>query len=190
MSEPLHSQKLPLDNGYILRLAHRDDEAAIIAVEVAASDLFLTIGFPPLAGVPDHLPPATIQAGIAASRLWVVTTEAADVVGFALAGYVDDHAHLFEVDVHPAHGRRGIGRLLIDQVAQWALAHNHTLLTLTTFCDVPWNGPFYRRLGFVDLDIAAMSPELLGIFKKEIAENTLARSRCAMGKSLDQYSLR
>ncbi|MEM8488551.1 MAG: GNAT family N-acetyltransferase [Bacteroidota bacterium] len=169
---------------YTTRLAFPEDEAAIIEVEVAASALFLTAGFPPLTGPLDHLSPATVQQGVRESRLWVAENGANKVIGFALAGTVDDNAHLFEIDVHPDHGRQGIGRRLIHQVEAWARAQQHAMLTLTTFCTVPWNGPFYRRLGFHDLTTTQMGMDLSAMLRTEIAENTVDWMRCAMGKRL------
>ena len=37
---------------------------------------------------------------------------------------------------------------LIEHVAGWARAHGSPALTLTTFTEVPWNAPYYERLGF------------------------------------------
>jgi ribosomal protein S18 acetylase RimI-like enzyme len=45
------------------------------------------------------------------------------------------------VSVHPRCARRGVGRALIDHLADHARATGAPALTLTTFADVPWNGP-------------------------------------------------
>ena len=79
---------------------------------------------------------------------------------YALADVLDGQAHLEQVTVHPEYGRRGIGRQIVDQVADWARAQGFRSMTLLTFCDVAWNGPYYRRLGFVDVPDAEMGPEL------------------------------
>lgn len=169
---------------YTTRLAQPEDEPTIIAVEIAASALFLTLGLPPLPEPPDHLASETIREGISESRLWVTENAAQQVIGFALAGTMDDNAHLFEIDVLPAYGRQGIGRALINLVEQWAVTQCYDMLTLTTFCAVPWNGPFYRRLGFVDCKPEYMGPALFALFQKEQAENELDWKRCAMAKPL------
>jgi hypothetical protein len=56
---------------------------------------------------------------------------------------------------------------LIATVADWARAHGATALTLRTFDDVPWNGPYYTRLGFRTLDLAAISPGLQAVRQGE-----------------------
>jgi hypothetical protein len=50
---------------------------------------------------------------------------------------------------------RPVAYLLVDVVdgeahieREWAVAHELTALSLTTYADVPWNGPYYARLGF------------------------------------------
>jgi GNAT superfamily N-acetyltransferase len=81
-------------------------------------------------------------------HLWVALTDDRPV-GFAHVELIErDAAHLEEIDVHPDHSRRGVGRSLVLQVCQWAARHGYESVTLTTFRDVPWNMPFYSRLGF------------------------------------------
>ena len=81
-------------------------------------------------------------------RLWVATITSGEVVGFALVLMVDGLAHLKEVDVLPDHGRQGIGTALVRTVCRWAERHGIPAVTLSTFREVPWNAPFYARLGF------------------------------------------
>lgn len=50
--------------------------------------------------------------------------------------------------MHPEHGRRGIGGALVGSVCDWARASGIASVTLTTYREIPWNEPFYRRLGF------------------------------------------
>lgn len=70
------------------------------------------------------------------------------IAGYAALWTVDTLAHLCEIDVHPDHGKAGIGRALMDAVDGWARTHGHPGVSLTTFMDVPWNGPWYARQGF------------------------------------------
>jgi hypothetical protein len=46
-------------------------------------------------------------------------------------------------------------------------ARGATALTLTTFDDVPWNGPYYTRLGFRMRDLATLSPGLQTVEQAE-----------------------
>lgn len=58
------------------------------------------------------------------------------------------HWHLDQIAVHPSMGRRGIGRMLLRAAMGVALDAGATEMTLTTYADVPWNAPWYRREGF------------------------------------------
>lgn len=74
------------------------------------------------------------------------------VVGFAhvvlLEDGLDVRAHLEQVSVLPAHGRRGTGAALVRAAAEEARWDGHDELTLCTYRDLPWNAPFYAGLGF------------------------------------------
>nr|VUD35203.1 Histone acetyltransferase HPA2 [Raoultella sp. NCTC 9187] len=59
---------------------------------------------------------------------------------------------IVEIAVHQQWQGRGIGRMMLTRVADTARAMGYPALTLTTFREVPWNAPFYTRLGFCMLD--------------------------------------
>jgi GNAT superfamily N-acetyltransferase len=84
-----------------------------------------------------------------------------------LVKVVDGCAHVEQVSVHPVHGRQGIGRLLIDEVGRWAAGQGLAALTLSTFRNVAFNGPYYARLGFREL--AELTPGLVEIQREETA---------------------
>ena len=113
-------------------------------------------------------------------RLWVAL--AGDVpVGFALVEMLaDDLPHLDEVDVEPSHGRRGLGAALVQAACEWATASGFSMLTLTTFRGVPWNLPFYARLGFVEVPRDLLRPELAPVMSKEAARRLAPETRVVM----------
>ncbi|MFB7636839.1 GNAT family N-acetyltransferase [Streptomyces sp. NPDC056149] len=80
--------------------------------------------------------------------------------GYLLWDPVDGCAHIEQVSVHPERAHRGIGRALIDRAEQDS---GLPALTLTTFADVPWNAPYYARLGFRRLAAAELTPGLRAI---------------------------
>lgn len=85
-------------------------------------------------------------------------------VAYLLWEPVDGCTHIEQVSVHPGHGRRGIGRDLIDRAE---LDSGLGALTLTTFAEVPWNAPYYVRLGFRVLADAELTPGLRAIRARE-----------------------
>lgn len=64
------------------------------------------------------------------------------------------------MSVHPDHQGRGIGTALLDAAEDWARAHGHSRMTLTTYRDVAWNGPYYIRRGWILFPEADWGPEL------------------------------
>ena len=98
-----------------------------------------------------------------AGRLWVAVAADGQVVGFALVLEIGGYAHLEELDVLPAHGRRGVGSALLDAVCVWAGAAGYPAVTLRTFRDIPWNAPFYRSKGFEVVDSSQLSDEHVDI---------------------------
>jgi predicted N-acetyltransferase YhbS len=105
-------------------------------------------------------------------------------VGFAHVELVESKtAHLGEIDVDPAHARRGLGRRLVLLVCDWAAANGYESVTLTTFRDVPWNMPFYARLGFEIVLPAHLSPALWAIVDDETRRGLDPASRVVMRRA-------
>jgi GNAT superfamily N-acetyltransferase len=102
-------------------------------------------------------------------------------VGFAHVEVIErGTAHLEEIDVDPAHGRRGLGTQLVLQVCDWAASNGYESVTLTTFRDIPWNMPFYARLGFEIVPTAQLSPALLAVVEDETRRGLDPASRVVM----------
>jgi hypothetical protein len=55
---------------------------------------------------------------------------------------------------------------LIDQVESWARLKGQRALTLTTFRDVPWNRPYYQRIGFCEV-VPVTGTQLDAVSKRE-----------------------
>jgi ribosomal protein S18 acetylase RimI-like enzyme len=149
-----------------VRLLTAADIAGVHAAEVASGELFRTIAEPRIAQCADNAPcpaEALIEAG-EQERAWVAV-EGDAVIGFAIATIVDGEGHLDEVAVAPSHGRRGVGRALVEQVEAWTVAQGLTSVTLTTFSDVPWNAPYYERLGY--RVVTDLSPALQAVVDEQ-----------------------
>lgn len=112
------------------------------------------------------LSPHNLRDGIARGMLRVAEVDG-QAVGFALCGQVDGRVHLFEMDVLPEHGRRGIGSALLESVCSEAADLGFSTMTLTTLRDVPWNAPFYAARGFVEMLESSWGPQLGGIVAHE-----------------------
>jgi GNAT superfamily N-acetyltransferase len=89
------------------------------------------------------------------------------VVGFAHVLEIEGAAHLEQLAVRPSGQRRGTGTALVRAAQAEAAARGHATLSLCTYADVPWNAPFYRRLGFVELGAAELGPLHRRLLEKE-----------------------
>jgi GNAT superfamily N-acetyltransferase len=131
-----------------IRLARVDEASQLSMIEDAAGRIYVSAGLPPdLEG----LEPDVIEAAIIDGLTWVVTDDDDHPVGFALAWLRPNALHLRELDVLPSHMRRGLGRGLVEFVCGRARSLGLAGVTLTTFRDVAWNAPLYRRWGFAEL---------------------------------------
>lgn len=122
--------------------------------------------------LPEHVLEETtaiedFRAAMQAGYLWVALEPAGQPVGFAHAEPLGELLHLEELDVTPAHGRRGLGRLLVEAVCACARDEGRVAVTLTTFKDLAWNAPFYQRLGFHVIRDEEWPPSLRSIVEDE-----------------------
>ncbi|MEU6122607.1 GNAT family N-acetyltransferase [Streptomyces sp. NPDC047123] len=138
-------------------------------IERAAGEPFRALG---MAAIADDEPPAVadLDRFRRAGHAWVaVDPERADgapvayLIGEPLAEAGGAVFHIEQVSVHPRAARRGVGRALIEHAADRARAEGARALTLTTFTDVPWNAPYYARLGFRPLTDAGLTPALRAV---------------------------
>lgn len=79
-------------------------------------------------------------------------TEEPTIVGFVHVLEIHGIAHLEQLSVLPRHGRRGYGRRLVAAAMDEARRRGYERMTLRTYADVPWNAPFYARVGFVETE--------------------------------------
>jgi GNAT superfamily N-acetyltransferase len=150
-------------------------------IEVEAGASFGDIGMPEVAR-DEPFAISELLAHLEAGHAWVACDDDDRPIAYLLAEVVDGEFHIEQVSVRPAYAHRAIGRALIEHAATVAAADGYPALTLTTFVEVPWNGPYYARLGFVP--IAAPGPELQAIRDKEAALGLDRWPRMAMRRSI------
>lgn len=160
------SRVAPLAPAYHIMLARPHDLPLIPAIELAAARLLA--GLAPSSVLGETTTQFELRKARRGGRLWV-GLEGDMPVGFAHvvpleAGVV----HLEGVNVHPDHGRRGLGRRLVQTVCAWATSHGYGEVTLTTFRDLPWNMPFYAHLGFVPVAPEQTSEALRSVLEDEM----------------------
>jgi GNAT superfamily N-acetyltransferase len=150
---------------YSIRPARAEHIPALPAIELAAAQMLR--GHAPESVLAETTDERMFADAARDGRLWVASM-CNTPVGFALVKMLaDDLPHLEEIDVDPSHGRRGLGTALVRAVCDWATVSGYVMLTLTTFRAVPWNLPFYARLGFVEIPCETLGPELAGVVSEE-----------------------
>ena len=155
-------------------------------MERAAGRAFRDVGMPEIAGdepIPDEVLGEYLRHGHA----WVAV-DPADAAGapaaYLVAEPVDGALHVEQVSVHPRAARRGVGRALLDHAAEAAAGEGLAALTLTTFTEVPWNAPYYERLGFRAVPRDELTPGLRAVVEREAAHGLDRWPRVVMRRPL------
>lgn len=164
-----------------LRLARASDAEAMPAIEHAAAVLFES---------EPSVDPASTRTGADYARLIrkghsLVAHVGDEMAGFLVAQPFSRELHIWEMNVLPRFGRRGIGSGLVRAAMIDARNTGFKALTLTTFRDLPWNGPFYARLGFEEVTALDAHIRLAGELAVEVDNGLPAERRCAMICFLD-----
>lgn len=169
---------------FSIRSARANELPALGPLELRAAERFADSAHPYACALPafDRDELAELQR---AGTVWVAATDDDRLLGFAIGGWLGDDPYLHELDVEPDHQRRGIGRALIRRVAAWARTTERTSLVLSTFSDVPWNAPYYQRVGFEIVPLEAYTPAERALRAREAAGGLRIDSRVIMRAPLD-----
>ncbi len=157
-----------MENGYSIEPAKPEHIAALPAIERAAAEIF------PEGVIPDQVKDYVLSLedfanALTQKHLWVAITSNHQPVGFAMVT-VDassKSAMLAEIDVDPGHQQKGLGKALVQTVIEWARKEGIQHLSLTTFSNVPWNAPFYGKMGFRSLSGNELTANLIAMLNKE-----------------------
>ena len=141
-----------LPQGYLLRPGDPRDIPSLQAVDLAASALFSPTGLidEGPAG-PQPIPAYALEAGCETGLLYVMDGPGNAPCGFALGRIMAPDLYLDQISVDPVHGRRGLGAALLWKVIAEADRRKLCGVSLSTFRDLAWNGPFYASHGFREL---------------------------------------
>jgi GNAT superfamily N-acetyltransferase len=152
---------------YTIRTARFEELTLLPQIEQAAASLFRNTPYAFLADG-DPLPLDFIQQQFQSGQVWVAVDRHETIVGYAIVREVDNTVYLQEIDVLPEHGRRGIGAALVNTVCDWARQRGDRIVSLSTFRDIPWNAPFYAKLGFCILKESELTTGFQQIRQQEM----------------------
>ena len=169
---------------WTLRLARPEDADAMPEVEREAAILFADD--PDLSDFDLDATRTADESRVLIRKGHTLVVHVGDqMAGFILTEPFSRELHVWEMSVHPKFQRRGIGAGLIRACKVDARNSGFRALTCTTFRDVPFNAPFYKRLGWEELTALDAHPRLAGELAEEIESGLPAERRCAMICFLD-----
>ncbi|MCC6919295.1 MAG: GNAT family N-acetyltransferase [Alphaproteobacteria bacterium] len=115
----------------------------------------------------------------------LIVSETSDgLAGYVALSIVDGLAHVCEIDVDPRFAGQNIGRALMLAAEDWARGRRLEALSLSTFIDVPWNGPWYGRLGYEPYPAGAWGPGHRAIWQGQVESALDTTKRWMMIKRL------
>lgn len=132
---------------FTIRATAEADLPATQAIEVGAGSAFKQLDMDLVAG-DDPMPIERLREYVIQGRSWVAVDSSQRILGYLIADIVDNCGHVEQVSVDPDFRGQRIGRALIDACSDWARHEGLPALTLTTYREVPRNGPYYEGLGF------------------------------------------
>jgi len=164
---------------FVIRTAGDGDIAAMQGIERLAGERFRDVDMPEVAD--GELPSQDeLRRYVHDGRCWVAADESGRPIGYVVVDEIDGNAHVEQVSVGPDHQGTGVGRALMDRARSWATSRGMPAVTLTTFRDVPWNGPLYRHLGFGIMNEVEIGPELRALRDAETAHGLDPSKRVCM----------
>ncbi len=153
-------------------------------IEVASAKRFSGLGLIAEEKLSDHIPQERVVEMIEANRMLVACDAQGVPVGFAALSLWSYGCLLEELDVLPEHGGKGLGRALVMAAIEWAKVNRQPAIFLSTFADVPWNRPFYSRLGFQIVPESELNVDMMQLRNNEIAAGLPVDRRVFMRMSL------
>jgi GNAT superfamily N-acetyltransferase len=139
-----------------------DDLVSLQELEKAARTRY--IDFPNLAFAMSS-PPIALER-LQAGEL-VVAEDGDGIAGFILTIPMDDGLYVANISVALGHSGRGIGAALIQDAIRRAEARQLYEVMLTTFRAPKWNGPWFRRFGFVPMLEDMIGPGLRAVLDRQ-----------------------
>lgn len=165
---------------FLIRQAEKSDAKNLPAIEYSAAQIFRGHAeFDWIAD--DDVQPEHEHLGYIQQQMeWVAVDNDDQPIGFINTQKLGNSLHIDEVSVVQSWQGKGVGRALILHVIDYASQKSFDNITLTTFCDIPWNAPYYQRLGFSIIEFSDLSCILKSILQQEVDTGFAIEDRCAM----------
>jgi len=168
---------------FTIRKPRSSDIPALANVERSAAEIFRTANLDFLVDNPT-VDPYLLVAMANANHLWIAADKFDQPIGFAGGEFLDGNFHIVEVSVARDSQGMGIGKALMAAMVEQIRWEGFKAMTLTTFRDLPWNAPWYARLGFFEVNAQEMGRTYEEILEIEATHGLDVKSRCVMVKAL------
>lgn len=149
---------------YYLRLSGTEDVPDLCRISAEARLRYRT--FPSLAHIAEApaLPPARLEA----CRVVVaLDSESQKILGFVAMRLLDGLVYLDNISVDPSASGVGIGAKLLSAVIEHAECLGVQAVSLTTFREPLWNGPWFRKHGFLTMPAADIGEGLKQVMARQ-----------------------
>jgi GNAT superfamily N-acetyltransferase len=158
-----------------VRIAKNSELSELPSIEKSADFLFEEAGI-------RNLPPAAGVEELRSSKCILVIGNPPK--GFIRVDEVGNNAHIEQLSVGRNCMGEGLGGKLLEAGVDWAKEKGYSQITLITFKNIPWNGPFYKKHGFDELSSITDSLKKLREHEKEIGLDSIGE-RTVMYKKLN-----
>jgi GNAT superfamily N-acetyltransferase len=168
---------------FSIRRAQSWDIPLLEYVERSAAEIFRTVNLGFLADG-ETVDPAALKAMAQANHLWVAVNRFDQPIGFVGGEYLGGNFHIVEISVAQEFQGKGVGKALMAAMVDHIRLEGYKSATLTTYKSLPWNGPWYSRLGFFEVSAHDMGRDYVELQASEAQHGLDMRSRCVMRKFL------
>jgi ribosomal protein S18 acetylase RimI-like enzyme len=176
-----HSETSQSEPEFSIRKARPADIPLLERVERSAAELFRTVGLGFLLDGPT-VDPSFLMANT--NHLWVAVDWMDRPIGFLVGENLDGSFHIVEVSVAQEFQGRGVGKQLMARMTEEVRREGYKTITLTTYRNLLWNGPWYTRMGFLEVNPLDMGTKYLEILENERQHGLDMTQRCVMLKVL------
>lgn len=168
---------------YSIRPGRRAEADLLREIERAAGQAFIAAGHPGVATFePTH--GDDLRDAVGDGCLFVAVDQTDHPIGFLLCSELDEDLYVQELNVHPDHAGNRLAVPLLAAADRLAKGLGLAALTLTTFRHVPWNAPYYARLGFTIIPDDAIGPDLRFVIARQQQAGLDVSQRVAMRRPL------
>ncbi|MCD5975597.1 GNAT family N-acetyltransferase [Pseudomonas quasicaspiana] len=151
-------------HNYYFRLSCAEDVPDLCRISAEARLRYRT--FPSLAHIAEA--PALAPLRFEACRVVLaLDSNSHKIMGFAAMRPLDGLLYLDNISVRPSASGMGIGANLLSAAIEHAESLGVRAVSLTTFREPPWNGPWFRKHGFLTMPGAYIGEGLKQVMDRQ-----------------------